>query len=101
YLVIITMLKYISKPFIILFLLFVLPVAGYCQLPTPQWVTDIGGSGDSKPTGLITDNQNNIYVTGYFSSTVDFDPSAGVKNLTSVGGYDIYVAKYTPAGALV
>jgi len=94
-------LKTLAKPFIILLFLAVLPFAAYCQLPVPQWVDDLGGSGDSKPTGLITDNQNNIYVTGYFSGTVDFDPSAGVKNLTSVGGYDIYVAKYTPAGSLI
>ena len=95
------MLRHLNKPFIIIILLTALPFFAYCQLPVPQWVNDLGGSGDSKPTGLITDNQNNIYVTGYFSGTVDFDPSAGVKNLTSVGGYDIYVAKYTPAGALV
>jgi len=93
--------KFITKPFVILFLVVVLPFWGYSQAPTPVWVNDIGGSGDSKPTGLITDSQNNIYVTGYFSATVDFDPSAGVKNLTSVGGYDIYVAKYKPDGTLV
>jgi len=95
------MLRHLNKPFIIIILLTALPFFTYCQLPVPQWVDNLGGSGDSKPTGLITDNQNNVYVTGYFSGTVDFDPSAGVKNLTSVGGYDIYVAKYTPAGALI
>jgi len=61
----------------------------------------MGGSGDSKAAGMVTDNQNNIYVTGYFTGTVDFDPSAGVKNLTSVGGDDIYVAKYASDGTLI
>lgn len=93
--------KFITKPFAILFLLVILPFIGYSQVPPSVWVDDIGGTGDSKPTGLVTDNQNNIYVTGYFQNTVDFDPSAGVKNLTSVGGYDIYVAKYKPDGSLV
>lgn len=95
------MITQITKPFLFIVLFIILPFAGFCQLPVPQWVNDIGGAGDSKPTGLITDNQNNIYITGYFSNTVDFDPSAGVKNLTSVGGYDIYVAKYKPDGSLV
>jgi len=97
------MLKPLLKPYLTILFLLILPLMGLCQqqLPVPKWVNDIGGSGDSKATGMITDSQNNIYVSGFFSGTVDFDPSAGVKNLTSVGGDDIYVAKYTPAGALV
>ncbi len=89
------------KPYLVFLLLLAFPLAGFCQSPFLKWVDDMGGPGDSKPTGMITDSQNNIYISGYFSGTVDFDPSAGVKNLTSVGGYDIYVAKYTAAGALI
>lgn len=91
------------KPLLrLLFLLLLLsPLTGYCQLPYPKWVNDMGGAGDSKPTGMVADGQNNIYVAGYFSGTVDFDPSAGQKNLTSAGGYDIYVAKYKADGTLV
>ena len=40
-------------------------------------------------------------MTGTFNGTVDFDPSAGVTNLTSVGYKDIYVAAYTPSGTLL
>lgn len=93
--------KHILKSCALSFFLIVLPLFGLCQLPYPKWVNDIGGSGDVKAAGMATDAQNNIYVTGYFTGTVDFDPSAGVTNLTSVGDYDTYVAKYTPAGALV
>lgn len=78
-----------------------IPIAGFCQLPYPKWITDMGGSGDSKPTGMAVDKQNYVYVTGYFRNTVDFDPTPYVKNLTSNGDADIYVAKYTPDGALV
>jgi len=94
------MLKRILKPCLV-FLLFALPLKGLCQLPFPKWVNDIGGSGASKAAGMATDNQNNIYLTGFFSGTVDFDPSAGVTNLTSVGGYDTYVAKYATDGSLI
>jgi uncharacterized repeat protein (TIGR01451 family) len=44
------------------------------------------------------DNVGNVYLTGEFAGTTDFDPSAAVVNLTSVGGRDVFVAKYKPAG---
>ncbi len=65
------------------------------------YAADIGGVGDDAGRAVTTDGAGNAYVTGNFSGTVDFDPSAGVTNLTSDGGSDGYVAKYTPAGALV
>lgn len=89
------------KPLLFFLVLCCLPLFGFSQVPAPKWVDDFGGTGDSKPTGMVVDKQNNIYISGYFSGTVDFDPKAGVKKLTSVGGYDIYVAKYKPDGTLV
>lgn len=85
-------------------ILFLIPAIGICQISVPKWVDDIGGGGSSSsiPATVRVDKQNNVYVTGIFSGTVDFDPSAGVYNLTSVGGsFDTYVAKYTSAGALI
>ena len=35
----------------------------------------------------------NIYTTGTYSDTVDFDPGTGVANLTPVGGQDIFIQK--------
>lgn len=40
------------------------------------------------------DNSGNIYLAGNFENTCDFDPSGTVNNLTSAGGFDIYIAKY-------
>lgn len=92
----------------VLFLLFLSnPLAGICQISVPQWVDDVSGPGvgSSTPAAVKVDKQNNVYVTGIFRGTVDFDPSAGVKNLSAIGGgendYDTYLAKYTPAGALI
>jgi len=84
--------------------LFLIPAIGICQISVPKWVDDIGGPGSSSsiPATVITDKQNNIYITGIFQGTVDFDPTAGVYNLTSnAGSFDTYVAKYTSAGGLI
>src|SRR5688572_7166107 len=43
---------------------------------------------------IAYDQSGNIYVTGTFTGTSDFDPSSGVANLTSAGDFDIYLAKY-------
>ncbi|MDB4924291.1 MAG: type sorting protein [Mucilaginibacter sp.] len=82
-----------------------LPLAGICQLApsTPKWVTDMGGpNGNCISAMMKVDAQNNIYITGSYSGTVDFDPSLnGVKNLTAVGSFDGYIAKYNTNGLLI
>ena len=50
---------------------------------------------------VAVDAAGNSYVTGLFNGTVDFDPGAGVTALTSAGFKDVYVAAYSPAGALL
>jgi Ca2+-binding RTX toxin-like protein len=42
------------------------------------------------------DGSGNVYTTGYFWRTVDFDPGAGVIELTSAGGRDVFVSKLAP-----
>jgi len=88
-----------------LFYLLLFPLLGICQLSpsVPQWVIDIGSSsGSSIVAAEKIDKQNNTYITGIFMGTVDFDPSSGVRNLTSnSGSFDIYLAKYDTNGALV
>ncbi|MGF7082372.1 gliding motility-associated C-terminal domain-containing protein [Mucilaginibacter sp. UYCu711] len=83
--------------------LLVLPLTAICQV-APAWVADMGGpNGNAISTIIKVDAQNNMYVTGIFSGTVDFDPSsAGTKNLTATStGYDGFIAKYNASGGLV
>jgi len=56
----------------------------------------------AKMRKITLDANNNIYVAGTFSGTVDFDPSAGTSSLTAIGTkYDIFIAKYDPQGTII
>ena len=61
----------------------------------------IGSTGIDVGNAVITDPAGNVYLTGSFKGTVDFDPGAGITNLTSAGAEDIFVAKYAPTGVLL
>jgi gliding motility-associated-like protein len=66
------------------------------------WAKAVTGPGtDSPSTTLVVDASGNIYVTGIFSNTVDFDPGTGVLNLTSAGEYEIFVLKLDTDGNLI
>ncbi len=58
-----------------------------------QWVKTFGGTGYEECYDIETDGTY-LYVTGGFYNTVDFNPDAGVNNLTSVGNTDIFLASY-------
>ena len=55
------------------------------------------GAGDNG-YGTTTDDEGNIYVTGVFRSTVDFDPGSGTENRTSYGADDIFLSKFDISG---
>lgn len=61
----------------------------------------IGGTGNDFGRAVAADAAGNVYMTGSFSGSADFDPGAGTTTLTSNGGLDIFVAKYDKTGALV
>ena len=65
------------------------------------WAKGMGGTHDDYGFGIAVDSASNVYTTGRFSDTVDFDPGAGTFNLTSAGGDDIFVSKLDSAGDFV
>ncbi len=66
------------------------------------WAFSLGAPSDfNDAKDLCIDANENIYITGSFRSTLDFDPGSGIYNISSAGQYDSYFAKYTSAGAFV
>lgn len=66
------------------------------------WAKFIGGNGSDLGLDLAVDTSGNVYVTGYFSLTTDFDPGPGVFNLsTSSNGRKLFVLKLDNAGDFV
>lgn len=64
------------------------------------WAKQMGSTGTDIGQGISTEASGNVYTTGYFQNTVDFDPNAGISNLTSAGGNDIFVSKLDATGNL-
>src|SRR5207253_6613749 len=94
---------------------------GYSDLFTPATRTTINAGLTSTPPSygwtntvpqddaadrtvvnhVAGDVQGNVYVTGQFQGTADFESGPGTYDLTSAGNYNVYVAKYSAAGSLV
>jgi hypothetical protein len=65
------------------------------------WAKQMAGSFDNNGYSITVDAFGNIYTTGDFSGTTDFDPSIGISNLTSVNSSDIYVQKLNENGNFI
>jgi hypothetical protein len=66
------------------------------------WAISMSGTGSAQGNSIVCDVAGNVYTTGYFAGTVDFDPKSGlVYNLTSAGNNDIFVSKLDASGILV
>lgn len=71
-----------------------------CELDTSGalvWAKSMGGAGDESASAMVLDGNENIYLTGNFSGTADFDPGSGVSTLTSTG-MNAFVCKLDAAG---
>ncbi|UOK42814.1 MULTISPECIES: T9SS type A sorting domain-containing protein [Flavobacterium] len=73
-------------------------IAKYDSNGNYLWAKGIGGPSGDIGYSIALNNNGDIYVTGAFRSTVDFDPSAGIANLSSAGAGDIFIAKYDSNG---
>ncbi|MCS3871120.1 hypothetical protein J3D55_004036 [Chryseobacterium ginsenosidimutans] len=75
-------------------------VAKYDSSGSYLWGQSYGGTGSDTASKIYL-NGNNLYTGGWFSNTVDLDPSAGTNSFTSTGGSDAYVSKFNTDGIYV
>ena len=73
----------------------------FAQQPTFEWAKQMGGTSDDYGRSIAIDASGNVYSTGSFQGTTDFDPGAGVFNLTSAGVEDIYIQKLDANGNFI
>ncbi len=66
-----------------------------------HWVKSFGDTISTLISVVTTDAQGNVYTTGNFQTTIDFDPGAGVYTLTPPGAAAAYVTKFSPNGGLI
>ncbi len=68
---------------------------------TFEWAKSIGGADLQEGHGITFDDDGNVYTSGYFRGTADFDPGASTFNLTSAGNNDVFISKLDASGNFV
>ena len=89
------------KKYILILATFLICSHVWAQPPTFVWAKKMGGINTDVGHSIALDASGNVYTTGVFSGTVDFDPGAGTFNLTSAGVADIFISKLDAAGNFV
>ncbi|MEJ1928926.1 T9SS type A sorting domain-containing protein [Nostoc sp. NIES-2111] len=69
----------------------------YSSTGTKRWGAVTGGATGDSGYNIASDATGNVYITGFFQGTASF----GSGSVTSVGGSDVLVGKYTSAGVPV
>ena len=72
-------------------------IAKYNTNGAYQWAHGLGNANDEEGLDIALDGSNNIYVSGVFTGTIDFDPGAGTASITAAD-YSTFVAKYNSSG---
>ncbi|HWY12096.1 MAG TPA: SBBP repeat-containing protein [Bacteroidia bacterium] len=87
--------------FLIVFILCNCSIEVIAQNPTLAWAKGMGGINNDQGSSIAVDGVGNVYTTGYFSATTDFDPGSGTFTLTPGGGSDVFISKLDPVGNFV
>lgn len=66
-----------------------------------KWARTLGNNSTTRIYGLDTDDQGNVYGSGIYYNTVDFDPGASTLDITSTDSEDGFIWKLDSLGDLV
>lgn len=73
--------------------------AKYSAAGSLIWAKSIGGANYDIPYSITIDQSGNVYLTGYFRGTCDFDPGASTVTYTTAPSTNhIFIAKYDNNG---
>jgi len=89
------------KKLLLSIILLLICINANAQMQNMVWAREGIGTGTDQGNAITVDVAGNVYTTGYFESTVDFDPGAGVTNVTSNGNQDIFIMKSDASGNLI
>lgn len=87
------------KKYVLPFLCLFFPFLSHGQ--NFAWASLIASGGNDLGMSIGHDDSGNVYSAGYFSTTADFNPGAGVYNLTSATGSAAFILKQSPSGSFV
>ena len=74
----------------------------YDSVGTLVWAKQIGGNSIDHSSALTIDSHGDLYLTGSFYATADFNPDTTVANtLTSLGQGDVFISKYDKDGNFI
>jgi hypothetical protein len=77
-------------------------VGKYNALGELVWINQLGNQDyTEEAAGITTDILGNVYITGEFMGTSDFDPGTSVYELTASCSNDIFIQKLNPQGGFI
>jgi hypothetical protein len=76
-------------------------IAKYDSKGAYQGAIRAGGAGNDRATSIGLQGSSDVYITGSFEQSADFNPDSTTAELQSQGGSDVFIAKYTSIGSYV